>query len=606
MANLTRTVKETDDTKSTWTLTVPGLQDIAITTNTLENITLPNLSAKYSAISGKNSCYIGIVAGFYIGNSLVGRCEYTTGNNAKLAGNTAKTLPPKNGSFYAGSIFGSQNPTTGSVPVLFKTSRIQLMSGKYESYYEFGEPYGSCDILTQTSWGTLFNITLDAPPTFTASNAESDTNGFYAGKSTASVTVSGCSAKYGGNITESKLTIGYQSVTGTGNGVLSIKLTTAGTFIPIVTVTDSRGQVATKRLDAISVNPYVVPFITINSAERVAEDGIPDDEGTSSVITASFSYTDAITDLLPPEVSIDGAKQEDDFCTWYLERTVDGTLSNPVDWTDYRPLSPVVLYGFLPEVFNRDLSYRIGIAPKDEYGTGLEITQTLPQAYYTIDVYAGGHGIAFGAPATEECFKVAMPAVFTDNVALKSMVGVIQMFAGTFSPPDGWLFCRGQQLFREAYAELFDVIGTRYGEGDGSTTFNLPDFRDVFPVGAGNRYAPNSKGGADSVTLNTNHIPAHTHGKSGAVTNGITGGSHSHSMNNIWSNGSGSNSAYVMTANRTLSTRNTAAATHTHNLPAHEHTSVGGGQAHENRPPYIGINFIIYTGKYHLKSNEVI
>ena len=143
---------------------------------------------------------------------------------------------------------------------------------------------------------------------------------------------------------------------------------------------------------------------------------------------------------------------------------------------------------------------------------------------------------------------------------------------------------------------MFAVIGTTYGAGDGSTTFNLPDLRDRFPVGAGSSYALNGKGGANTVTLTTSYIPAHTHGKSGAITNGITGGSHSHSMNNLWSNGSGSSSAYKMTSDRVLMTRNTAAQTHTHNLPAHEHTSVGGGQAHENRPPYIGINFIICTG----------
>lgn len=596
MATLTKSVAETSGSKSTWTLTLSAMQDVTITTNYLQNLTLPNLSAKYSAISGKNGCYIDVTAGLYIGSTGVGSCSYASGNNVKLAGNTAKTLTPQSGSFSASNIFSSQNPTARSVPVLFKSSRIQLMSGKYMSYYEFEDPFGSCDLLTQTSWGTLFSIILNAPPTFAATNAKSDTNGFFAGKSTASVTVSSCSAKYGGNITASKLTIGNQSVTGTGNGVLSIKLSTAGTFIPTVTVTDSRGQTTTKQLEAITVNPYVVPLVTIQSAERVVEGGIPDDEGTSAVITASFSYTNAITDLLPPEVSIDGVKQDDEFCTWYLERAADGRLSNPVEWTDYRSASPVVLYGFLPGVFNRNLSYRIGIAPKDEYETGMEITQTLPQAYYTIDVYAGGHGIAFGAPATDEGFKVAMPAIFTDSVVFQRMAGAIQMFAGS-SAPEGWLLCRGQAVSREDYSALFAVIGTTYGAGDGSMTFNLPDLRDRFPVGAGSSYAINGKGGANTVTLTTSQIPAHTHGKSGAITNGITGGSHSHSMNKIWSDGTGSSSAYKMTTDRTLTTRNTAAQTHTHNLPAHEHTSVGGGQAHENRPPYIGINFIICTGE---------
>lgn len=596
MATLTKTVTETYGSKSTWTLTT-SKQDVTTNTNGLQNVTLPNLSAKYSAISGKNACYIDVNVSLYIGNSSVGSCRYTTNSNIKLAGNTAKALSPLQSYFSASNIFNTQNPTARSVPVLFKTSRIQLMSGKYISSYEFEEPAGDCDLLTLTNWGTLFNIVLDAPPTFTASDASSDTNGFYAGIGAARVTLSSCSAKYGGTITQTKLTIGNQIVTGSGNGTLSIKLNTAGTFTPVVTVTDSRGQVTTKTLAEITVHPYSVPQVAIQSAERTGASGIPDDEGTSAVVTAVFSYVDTITVLLKPSVFIDEIAKPDNFGVWYAARAADGTLSEPINWTDYHPESPVTLYGHMTEPFSRDLSYRIGIIPVDEFNTGTQITQTLPQAYYTMDVFAGGHGIAFGAPATEEGFKVAMPAVFTDSVIFRMMAGVIQMFAEASSPPAGWLFCRGQAISRTAYTELFSVIGTTYGAGDGSTTFNLPDFRDNFPVGAGNRYAPNSKGGYDSITLTTNQIPAHTHGKSGAITNGITGGSHTHSMNKIWSDGTGSSSAYKMSSDRTQTTRTTAAQTHTHNLPAHEHTSVGGGQAHENRPPYIGINFIICTGK---------
>ena len=52
MATLTKSVAETSGSKSTWTLTLSAMQDVTITTNYLQNLTLPNLSAKYSAISG--------------------------------------------------------------------------------------------------------------------------------------------------------------------------------------------------------------------------------------------------------------------------------------------------------------------------------------------------------------------------------------------------------------------------------------------------------------------------------------------------------------------------------------------------------------------------
>lgn len=515
---------------------------------------------------------------------------------AAMASGTVYPIPREgvyNNQITLSRIFNTSNKTSRTVDVVATSDAHGIFMRSSNTDESMDRWYNNAGAF---SWGKIVTITLNAPPAFTTKDATSDTNGFFVGISTAKVTVSGCSAKYGGDITQTKLTIGNQSVTGIGNGTLPIKLASAGTFTPIVTVTDSRGQISTQSLSPITVKPYLIPQVGIKQAERTDADGRPDDEGTSAVVTSEFTYTGAITDLLRPSVSIDGTVKWGTYCTWYTKRAADGTLSDLVSWSSYQSSSPVTLYGLLPGTFNKNLSYKIGITPKDGYGAGQEITQTLPQAYYTMVVYAGGHGIAFGAPATEDGFKVAMPAVFTENVILQKMAGAVQMFAGS-SAPAGWLFCRGQAVSRTTYAELFAVIGTSYGAGNGSTTFNLPDFRDVFPVGAGNKYALNSKGGAVSVVLNTNQIPAHTHGVSGAIAGGITGGSHSHSMKNLWSNGSGSSSAYTMQSKRTLTTRSTDAETHTHNLPAHEHASVVGGQAHENRPPYIGINFIICTGR---------
>jgi phage-related tail fiber protein len=51
--------------------------------------------------------------------------------------------------------------------------------------------------------------------------------------------------------------------------------------------------------------------------------------------------------------------------------------------------------------------------------------------------------------------------------------------------PSGWLICNGAEISRTTYKALFDVIGTTYGAGDGSTTFNLPDFQGKFLRGVG-------------------------------------------------------------------------------------------------------------------------
>ena len=64
-----------------------------------------------------------------------------------------------------------------------------------------------------------------------------------------------------------------------------------------------------------------------------------------------------------------------------------------------------------------------------------------------------------------------------DGVASGAAVGSISLFAGA-TLPEGYLLCDGAALSREVYAELFDAIGTAWGDGDGSTTFNLPDLTD--------------------------------------------------------------------------------------------------------------------------------
>ena len=75
-------------------------------------------------------------------------------------------------------------------------------------------------------------------------------------------------------------------------------------------------------------------------------------------------------------------------------------------------------------------------------------------------------------------------------------VGTIQAYGGS-SAPTGWMLCQGQALSRTTYAELFAVIGTSFGSGDGSTTFNIPDLRGEFLRGAGtNSHTGEGNGGA--------------------------------------------------------------------------------------------------------------
>lgn len=69
------------------------------------------------------------------------------------------------------------------------------------------------------------------------------------------------------------------------------------------------------------------------------------------------------------------------------------------------------------------------------------------------------------------------------NVVQGIPIGVVQAFAGR-TTPQGWLLCDGSAVSRTTYAKLFSVIGTTYGSGNGSTTFNLPNLVDKFVEGS--------------------------------------------------------------------------------------------------------------------------
>ena len=105
--------------------------------------------------------------------------------------------------------------------------------------------------------------------------------------------------------------------------------------------------------------------------------------------------------------------------------------------------------------------------------------------------------------------------------------GSMLPFAGSASPT-GWLLCDGQAVSRTTYATLFATIGTTWGAGDGSTTFNLPDMRAAAPVGAGtsDKYATN-----ETKTLGAyENDQVETHGH---TLNNWTGGQYAGNSNNM-------------------------------------------------------------------------
>ena len=436
MATITRTYTENDSSsyKATWTLTIIGADATASGANV--TISAPTVQAKYVQ-SSKNKGQVRFEdlnlytpSGTWLSSSdykwITGNYEYISWTSG-----ATKTIPRYAGSATAtistSSLFTSSNKSTRSVPIYIRGTNSGntadvILASMYGDYEKINSYYG-----TPAFNDTVLNITLNVPPTF--SQSFSYTNDFsgvpYANKTTANVTLSSLAAYYGGDFTgvgKATFTIGSQAVTKANpanNDVLSINLQNVGTFTPTVSVTDSRGQTTTHTLNAITVQGYNAPSVSFNT-ERTTSTGTPDDEGAYAVIDTTFTFTDAIATLSAPTVAVtdDGGLSQTVSTTWYSSRAADGTLSGSVNWANLS--SGDTVYGLVSITgnFNTQKSYQIAVTPTDSEGTGTTITQTLGGAYYTVDFYAGGHGIAFGQPATTTGFECNMSALFKDDVLI--------------------------------------------------------------------------------------------------------------------------------------------------------------------------------------------
>lgn len=138
------------------------------------------------------------------------------------------------------------------------------------------------------------------------------------------------------------------------------------------------------------------------------------------------------------------------------------------------------------------------------------------------------------------------------TAAYLSPSGAIVAYGGS-AAPSGWLLCDGSAVSRTTYATLFAAIGTTYGVGDGSTTFNIPDLRQRFPLGKATAGTGSTLGDTGGAIDHTHGSPLTTSAPSAtiAATNLLTSAAH----------------------------------------PTHTHTVTVPG----DNPPYLVINYIVKT-----------
>ena len=219
--------------------------------------------------------------------------------------------------------------------------------------------------------------------------------------------------------------------------------------------------------------------------------------------------------------------------------------------------------------------------------------------------------------------------------------GSMQMYAGavtqsassgiiTTTAPSGWLLCDGSIVLRSTYNALWVALGTTsspYGQGNGSTTFALPDMRSKVPIGVGTGSGLTARTlggvvGAENTTLAVTNLPSHDHAftpagsvasESGHVHASANAGFHAHASNNSILLYVGSGGGANLTGGTTWQAYNMNATMQGNGDHNHGNTNYNSGHSHgftgsagttgasgsgssfTNMPPAIGLNYIIKT-----------
>ena len=202
-------------------------------------------------------------------------------------------------------------------------------------------------------------------------------------------------------------------------------------------------------------------------------------------------------------------------------------------------------------------------------------------------------------------------------------VGSILPYTGS-TVPDGFLECDGSAISRSEYSDLFEVIGTTFGAGDGSTTFNLPNLSGKVALGVGDGYSIGSEGGSETHSLisselaeHSHEVPSHTHDNTIAAS--VSGMSHTVTQPvftyaqcagslSSWNTAGGLGTAACYNTRSTVNMTNSTSLTVADHAatdctmsggvtdcPEFDTESAGSGNGHNNMMPYLTLTYLIYS-----------
>ena len=229
------------------------------------------------------------------------------------------------------------------------------------------------------------------------------------------------------------------------------------------------------------------------------------------------------------------------------------------------------------------LSQNSGNSAPSSTAAGMWWLDTSGGAPYTLKIRDAGnnHWLSLGSitdPGSDSNLELSAIGASSGMVCAFAMTGV----------PSGWLYCDGSAVSRTSYAVLYTAIGTTWGVGDGSTTFNVPDLRGAFLRGTGTAGVSSDYVGPNLGAYQDDQNASHNHSASSSGSTN-SAGNHRHQDNTgygggVWGNGAASGGAGV-----TWYTQ--YAGTHSHSLSVS--TSIGNSGSTEARVYNRGVQYCI-------------
>lgn len=360
--------------------------------------------------------------------------------------------------------------------------------------------------------------------------------GYIKGYSKAEATFDGTKITHATGTSTGSFSVTCQGVTVSASPYRTGILSSAGTVSVVCTVTDTRGRTASETL-TVSVMDYAGPGVTNTGIWRGDSSGTADDDGTYMRVLATASFT-SLNNQNSATLTV---ATQPSGGSWSAETAISSGVVS-------------ILSGF-----DADTTYLVRVTVTDALGNTSSYTETVPRRKWAMKFRPNGSGVAFGkAPSADDLFELedTMSVKGKGFIDLIYPVGSVYMSVNSADPNLLW---------------------------PGTTWVQI---EDTFLLAAGTNHSAGSTGGAETVTLTESQIPAHTHGSKSLVG----------SVYNVASQSASQNYTYAGIARSADKVEghgyavNSTSANDGFTIDAtHEHTSVGGGEAHNNMPPYLTV-----------------